>query len=295
MELPDPDDRLSSWKDIALFLGRTVRTVQRWEKNDGLPVRRGGPGQRGAVVASKREINEWWERRGPTLHDERAANGTTGDAQPGSVDRLAVASGRRRVAWRLAFPGGLIALVLAITAAVPLLRRVAATAESPPRLGRLLATSEGRTASYMPLNAVVSGLALAPSGDLAYVALHQRRAVAVVDLRARSVVDRFEVIDQPNELIMSSDGARLLISGSSELGVFDLRRRSLTRFTGAGGTVHDMHLSGVRRARVRSSTRSAPRRWIRSSRLGSMAGGSARRRSSSRTVRASCWPDPASG
>jgi len=29
---------LDSWKEIAVFLRRGVRTVQRWEKTEGLPV-----------------------------------------------------------------------------------------------------------------------------------------------------------------------------------------------------------------------------------------------------------------
>jgi len=33
-------DRLDSWKEIATFLNRDVRTVQRWEKREGLPVHR---------------------------------------------------------------------------------------------------------------------------------------------------------------------------------------------------------------------------------------------------------------
>jgi hypothetical protein len=33
-----PDDFLGSWKEIAAYLGRDVRTVQRWEKKEGLPV-----------------------------------------------------------------------------------------------------------------------------------------------------------------------------------------------------------------------------------------------------------------
>jgi excisionase family DNA binding protein len=31
---------LTSWKEVAAYLGKGVRTVQRWEKHDGLPVRR---------------------------------------------------------------------------------------------------------------------------------------------------------------------------------------------------------------------------------------------------------------
>ena len=35
-----PRDRLESWKEIANYLRREVRTVQRWEHNRGLPVHR---------------------------------------------------------------------------------------------------------------------------------------------------------------------------------------------------------------------------------------------------------------
>ena len=41
---PDPasprGDRLDSWKAIATYLKRDVRTVQRWERKEGLPVHR---------------------------------------------------------------------------------------------------------------------------------------------------------------------------------------------------------------------------------------------------------------
>src|SRR5437762_2019271 len=51
---------LNSWKEIANYLGRGVRTVQRWEKR-GLPVRRMGSGSRAPVIANKPEIDRWME------------------------------------------------------------------------------------------------------------------------------------------------------------------------------------------------------------------------------------------
>ena len=33
-------ERLDSWKEVASFFRREVRTVQLWEKSEGLPVRR---------------------------------------------------------------------------------------------------------------------------------------------------------------------------------------------------------------------------------------------------------------
>jgi len=53
-----PSGLLNSWKDVANYLGWSIRTVQRREKN-GLPVRRIGTGPRSSVVAYVAEIDQW--------------------------------------------------------------------------------------------------------------------------------------------------------------------------------------------------------------------------------------------
>ena len=55
------DDRLDSWKEIATYLKKEVRTVQRWEKSSGLPVRRLTHGKLGTVFAYKSELDAWWQ------------------------------------------------------------------------------------------------------------------------------------------------------------------------------------------------------------------------------------------
>ncbi len=50
---------LSGWKDIAAYLGRGVRTVQRWEANFGLPVSRPAGHGRSAVCANTIELDDW--------------------------------------------------------------------------------------------------------------------------------------------------------------------------------------------------------------------------------------------
>lgn len=72
-----PDGRLDSWKEIAAYLKREVRTVQRWEKAEGLPVYRHMHGQLGSVYAFKSEIDTWWnnghsrlEKNEPDVHPE---------------------------------------------------------------------------------------------------------------------------------------------------------------------------------------------------------------------------------
>jgi TolB-like protein/Tfp pilus assembly protein PilF len=51
--------RLDSWKEIAAYLGRGVRTVRRWEAEEGLPVHRHMHRARGSVYAFKSEIDRW--------------------------------------------------------------------------------------------------------------------------------------------------------------------------------------------------------------------------------------------
>src|SRR5712691_8797244 len=56
-------ERLDSWKEIAVYLDREVRTVQRWEKREGLPVHRQFHVNAGTVWAFKHEIDAWFKNR----------------------------------------------------------------------------------------------------------------------------------------------------------------------------------------------------------------------------------------
>ena len=63
-QLPEwTTERLDSWKEIANFFRREVRTVQLWEKNEGLPVRRHHHKKLGSVYAYRRELEGWWASR----------------------------------------------------------------------------------------------------------------------------------------------------------------------------------------------------------------------------------------
>ena len=81
-----PENRLDSWKAIAAYLGRGVRTVQRWEREEGLPVHRLAHEKRGSVYADKPEVDAWWESRRQTL-------ATQPESQP-SAPRVA-----ERITW----------------------------------------------------------------------------------------------------------------------------------------------------------------------------------------------------
>lgn len=72
---------LGSWKEIAAYLGKGVRTVQRWERQFGLPVRRPNGRREGIVYATREELDAWlvngWGERtkrpgnGGAAHEQR--------------------------------------------------------------------------------------------------------------------------------------------------------------------------------------------------------------------------------
>ncbi len=59
----DKENRLDSWKEIAKYVNRQVRTAQLWEKSEGLPVHRHLHSRMGTIYAYKSEIDVWWAGR----------------------------------------------------------------------------------------------------------------------------------------------------------------------------------------------------------------------------------------
>ena len=57
-----PDRPLTSWKEIAAYLGVSVRTAQRWEA-EGLPVRRHQHAKLSSIYAYVNEVAAWWDAR----------------------------------------------------------------------------------------------------------------------------------------------------------------------------------------------------------------------------------------
>ena len=55
-------DTLHGWKEIAAYVGKSVRAAQRWERDLGLPVRRLKTPHSQIIFASRREIDAWRRR-----------------------------------------------------------------------------------------------------------------------------------------------------------------------------------------------------------------------------------------
>jgi TolB-like protein/Tfp pilus assembly protein PilF len=71
--LPLTGKKLVSWKEIASHLGRETRTVQRWEKTEGLPIRRHEHQKKSTVYAYTNDLDEWFKRRQPVDDPEADA------------------------------------------------------------------------------------------------------------------------------------------------------------------------------------------------------------------------------
>jgi hypothetical protein len=70
---PQQTELLTSWKEIASYLGKGVRTVQRWELQLGLPVRRPHERTKGVVHATREELDRWLSGQwSPRLQDSHA-------------------------------------------------------------------------------------------------------------------------------------------------------------------------------------------------------------------------------
>lgn len=69
-EMPSTADRLDSWKEIAAYVGKGIRTVQRWERTEQFPIRRLGQDRVGPVFAYRSEIDAWWKERSSRLPSE---------------------------------------------------------------------------------------------------------------------------------------------------------------------------------------------------------------------------------
>lgn len=60
-----PQLQLNSWKEIAAYLNRDARTVQLWEKNEGLPIHRLIHQSRSSIYAFSHELDAWMQKRIP--------------------------------------------------------------------------------------------------------------------------------------------------------------------------------------------------------------------------------------
>ncbi len=227
-------DCLNSWKEIASYLGRQVRTVQRWEKEEGLPVHRLPHKKQGSVYAYKAELDGWRARRPALVEDAVEA------AEP--LAAPAAAAGGRWRSWGW-LGGGLLLLAVAVAGLWATLRPAPGP---PPRLGRLFAraTSQGSSPALVRVGADPDQIALSPDGTTAFVANLADASISVVNLALRRVRATWKLPGPPHSMVLAPNGSALYVTDNVDNDILVLNTADGSRRTVATpGVVSDLAVS----------------------------------------------------
>jgi hypothetical protein len=108
---------LTSWKDIARYMGKGVRTLQRWERDFGLPVRRPQGSSKKAVLARPRDLDAWVALR-CTSRAERLPAGAAMDGQQPDFSLTVLSSLSARIETSRLLRDNNLALTKEVKAAV---------------------------------------------------------------------------------------------------------------------------------------------------------------------------------
>ena len=106
--------QLHGWKEIAAYFGRSVRTVQRWERDFGLPIRRFGLGRSEVVHAYVEELERWKSTSEAEAARRAGADAVDTGGSPEGVQESETVATWRRSSWGLLIPAS--ALAVAVTA-----------------------------------------------------------------------------------------------------------------------------------------------------------------------------------
>jgi YVTN family beta-propeller protein len=189
--------RLESWKEIAAYLKREVRTVRRWEKSEGLPVHRHVHHKLASVYAFTAELDAWRERREAHLQREAVESARTW---------------RLHLTWAcvLVFALGLTAFVL-WRPRVPSQTTLAPLEQ--PIAGRLLAaaTGEGQRPTLLQIGSEINHLVLTPDGKQLY-ASDGAGAIHVLDTATHRVTRTIPLDKKPFQLRLSPDGGWIYVA-----------------------------------------------------------------------------------
>ena len=192
--------RLDSWKEIAVHLQRDVRTVQRWEAREGMPVHRQPHQKQGSVYAFTGELDAWRQRAFERGEDEPAP------APPP----------RRWRGWTAVATGALLLLVAG--GMVVRWRRPEAAGPRPlppvsPFGTRYFAraTSEGGHPRVLPAAGIPKWLLF--SGDDATLYVVSEQSVDALAMPSGAVMRHYPVGERLGESVLAPDGRLFVLDG----------------------------------------------------------------------------------
>jgi DNA-binding beta-propeller fold protein YncE len=231
-----PTDRLESWKEIAAYLNRDVRTVQRWEAAEELPVHRHQHKKRGSVYALRPELDAWRDSRRAELFEPAAELPAPAVTAPPP----------RRLAWAAALvvvTAGAIGLAAWLRASAP----ASPPADPPGDASRLFgeALREGGRIERIQLPGETGDLALSPDGATLYAAVCGSGASAVyaVDVASRAIAWTVDGVAGCTRIILDPRGERLLVADAPDILLVDTRTRAVARIVTPAATISDIALT----------------------------------------------------
>jgi len=146
-------DRLTGWKEISNYLGKSVRTAQRWERLLAMPIHRIHTSRGEIVFGSKQELDRWQsakeqESNGSpqTLPEQVTLDWLASLSEP-ELQRLVRSGGISRAAWSELICQACLALHRTRTAAPPgACQRVLELLSSLPRSRHPSISKQARSA-----------------------------------------------------------------------------------------------------------------------------------------------------
>lgn len=222
---------LDSWKAIAAYFQRDIRTVQRWERTEGLPVHRHSHEKAGTVHAFEAELERWSKNR----------SGLSMPEEPEAAPRT--------FPWKIVTIAA-VALSIAIAAGWEFARsRTPASSEmhvAAPIAGRLLAkaTSEGRSIGWIAVGKGPDEAIASPDQRTVYVSNQLSGTVSVIDAARGVVLNEIRVGDEPSFLAITPDGRTLFVANrGGYLSVVDLAGKSAVRTLRTTGPVSGLGMA----------------------------------------------------
>ncbi len=218
--------RLDSWKEIASYLNVRVRTAQRYEERDGLPVYRDQRGSRGAVTALTEEIDAWARARhsaGNTVGPRPEAESVPDPAEV--VEETRQVSPRAGLAawFKRPLVGGAIAVSLLVAGGSWAWRQPEAKGPPPgipfvQTTGRFFAkaAAEGGRLQSMPLEEQPWWLSFHPSGRELYVSGSGGERLWVVSADTWKVSHQVRVGRQPGKIRLSGHGDLAFVTNAND-------------------------------------------------------------------------------
>jgi len=253
-ENDESGDRLESWKEVAAYLKREVRTVQRWEKTEKLPVHRHMHGTQGTISASKQELDAWARERHLDLGKLEAEAQEARDAAErenvSAREAESVALYRERGKRRNGFLALAIASVCLLTSLAGWLylrQRIHSQTTSgalpPMRVGRFsgIAFSDEGLISWIPLSGFPARAVRTPNGTEIYIAMAYSNSIKVFDTRMKEVTGTIE-LDGPTFAIAISPDGKQIYAGSrnANLSVIQVASKTITKTIETNGPLSDI-------------------------------------------------------